>query len=301
MPTVIANGLNIEVETMGDPAAPAVLLIMGLGMQLVAWPDPFCQALVDAGFRVIRFDNRDVGLSDKIATRKAANLPLAVLRYFLHLPVRAPYLIDAMAADSVGVLDALGVKAAHFVGVSLGGMIAQTAAANYPKRCLSLTSIMASSGDRRLPHASLKVTRRLLSRPPRRASVEELTDHLVGLFEAIGSPGFPTPPAALRERLSAALRRGYEPQGTIRQMLAIAASGDRSAQLRTITKPTLVIHGDSDPLVRVSHGVDCARKIPRAELKIIPGMGHDLAPGLWPMLLEAVIKHLRASNNAPSG
>lgn len=301
MPTVIANGLNIEVETMGDPANPSVLLIMGLGMQLVAWPDPFCQAFVDAGFHVVRFDNRDVGLSDKISRGRAASLPLSMLRYFLHLPVRAPYLIDAMAADAIGVLDALGIEAAHFVGVSLGGMIAQTAAANYPKRCLSLTSIMASSGDRRLPHASLKVTRRLLSRPPPRASVEELTDHLVGLFQAIGSPGFPTPPAALRERLSAALRRGYDPQGTVRQMLAIAASGDRSAQLRAITKPTLVVHGDSDPLVRVSHGIDCARKIPRAELKIIPGMGHDLAPGLWPILLTAVIGHLRASSRAPSG
>lgn len=301
MPTVIANGLKIEVETMGDPAAPAVLLIMGLGMQLVAWPEPFCQALADAGFHVIRFDNRDAGLSDKIATPRAANLPLAMLRYFLHLPVRAPYLIDAMAADSVGVLDALDIKAAHFVGVSLGGMIAQTAAANYPKRCLSLTSIMASSGDRRLPHARLRVLRRLLSRPPPRASIEALTDHLVGLFEAIGSPGFPTPPAALRERISAGLRRGYDPQGTIRQMLAIAASGDRSAQLRTIGKLTLVVHGDADPLVRVSHGVDTARKIPRAELKIVPGMGHDLAPGLWPILLEAVIGHLRAAGDAPSG
>jgi len=295
---VIANGLKLEVETMGNPADPAVLLIMGLGMQLVAWPEPFCRALVDAGFHVIRFDNRDVGLSDKITARKPANLPLAVMRYFLRLPVRAPYLIDAMAADSIGVLDALGIKAAHFVGVSLGGMIAQTAAANYPKRCLSLTSIMASSGDRRLPNASLKVTRMMLSRPPAKASVEELTDHLVGLFQAIGSPGYPTPPALMRERLSDGLRRGYHPRGTLQQLLAIVASGDRSAQLRTIAKPTLILHGDSDPLVRVAHGIDCARKIPRAELKIVPGMGHDLAPGLLPILSDALIRHFRASAGA---
>jgi len=301
MTSIIANGLKIEVETMGNPADPAVLLIMGLGMQLVAWPEPFCQALVDAGFHVVRFDNRDVGLSEKIGARKKANLPLAAMRYFLHLPVRAPYLIDAMAADSVGVLDALGIKQAHFVGVSLGGMIAQTAAANYPKRCLSLTSIMASSGDRRLPNAKLKVTRLMLSRPPARASVEQLTDHLVRLFEAIGSPGFPTPPALLRERLSGGLRRGYHPQGTVQQLLAIVASGDRSAQLRTIAKPTLILHGDSDPLVRVDHGIDCARKIPRAQLKIVPGMGHDLAPGLLPILSDALVGHFRASGAAPSG
>ena len=209
MPTVLANGLQIEVETLGDPSHPPVLLIMGLGMQLVAWPEPFCQALVDAGFHVIRFDNRDVGLSEKILTRKAVSLPLAALRYFLHLPVAAPYLIDEMAADSVGVLDALGIQSAHFVGASLGGMIAQTAAAKYPERCLSLTSIMASSGDRRLPHASLKVTRLMLSRPPAHASVEELTEHLIHLFQVIGSPGFPTPLPLMRERLSAGLRRGY--------------------------------------------------------------------------------------------
>lgn len=298
MTAVVANGLKIEVETLGNPADPAVLLIMGLGMQLVAWPEPFCQALVDAGFHVIRFDNRDVGLSEKIAARKPANLPLAAMRYFLRLPVRAPYLIDAMAADSIGVLDALGIKVAHFVGVSLGGMIAQTAAANYPKRCLSLTSIMASSGDRRLPNASLKVTRLMLSRPPAKASVEQMADHLVSLFEAIGSPGFPTPQALLRERLMGGIRRGYHPQGTVQQLLAIVASGDRSAQLRTIAKPTLVLHGDSDPLVRVAHGIDCARKIPRAELKIIPGMGHDLAPGLLPILSEALIRHFRGSAGA---
>jgi len=301
MPTVNANGLKIEVETRGNPADPAVLLIMGLGMQLVAWPESFCQAFVDAGFHVIVFDNRDVGLSEKMPTQTRSNLPLAAMRYFLHLPVRAPYLLDEMAADSVGVLDALGIKAAHVVGVSLGGMIAQTVVANYPERCLSLASIMASSGDRRLPNARLKVTRLMLSRPPPKASVEELTDHLVGLFEAIGSPGFPTPPAVLRERLGSGLRRGYYPPGTVRQLLAIVASGDRSARLKTITKPTLILHGDADPLVRVSHGIDCARKIPRAELKIIPGMGHDLAPGLVPILADALVRHFRASSGAPSG
>ena len=300
MPKVLANGLQIEVETSGDPSAPAVMLIMGLGMQLVAWPDEFCRYLVDAGFYVIRFDNRDVGLSDKVSVDAPANLSLAALRYFLHLPVSAPYRIDAMAADSIGVLDALGVKAAHLVGASLGGMIAQTAAANYPKRCLSLTSIMSSSGDRHLPNASWKATRLLLSRPPANASVDQLADHLVRVFKVIGSPGFPAPPTMMHERLSAAITRGYHPEGTARQLLAIMASGDRSALLRTIGKPALIVHGDSDQLVPVEHGIDCARKIPGAKLQIIPGMGHDLAPGLLPILAEALIGHFRSASGAPT-
>lgn len=295
MARVNANGLQLEVERLGDPAAPAVLLIMGLGMQLLAWPDEFCRGLVEAGFQVIRFDNRDVGLSDKIGEGRRSNLPLAALRYFLHLPVTAPYDIDAMAADSIGVLDALGIRSAHFVGASLGGMIAQTAAAQYPERCLSLTSIMSSSGDRRLPHASWKVSRLLMSRPPARASVEQLIEHFVRLFQIIGSPGYPVPPQQLREILGAGLRRNYHPQGTAQQLLAIIASGDRSAQLRRIARPTLVLHGDADPLVPVAHGIDTARKIRGSRLKLIPGMGHDLAPGLLPILSEALIEHLRTS------
>ncbi len=295
MPTIIANDLKLEVEILGNRSDPAVLLIMGLGMQLVAWPDVFCLALVAAGFQVVRFDNRDAGLSEKMATGKPLNLPLEAVRYLLHLPVSAPYRIDAMAADSIGVLDALGIEAAHLVGVSLGGMIAQTVAAHYPQRCLSLTSIMSSSGDRRLPHASLKVIRLILCRPQSGASLEVLTDRLLEVFLTIGSPGFPTPIPEMRERLSAMLQRGYDPAGAARQLLAIAASGDRSAQLRLITRPTLIVHGDSDPLIRVEHGIDCAQKIPHAKLKIIPGMGHDLAPGLLPILLESLIAHLRVA------
>jgi pimeloyl-ACP methyl ester carboxylesterase len=295
---IIANGLSLEVETLGNPGDPAVMLIMGLGMQLVAWPMEFCQGLVDAGFRVIRFDNRDVGLSEKIKTGVKVSLPLSMARYFLHLPVNAPYLIDAMAADTVGVLDALGIRQAHLVGASLGGMIAQMVAANYPKRCLSLTSIMSSSGDRSLPNSSWKATRLLMVRPPANATVEQLTDHLVRVFAVIGSPGFPASPKMFRERLSAAINRGYYPLGFVNQLLAVLGSGDRSASLKTIGKPTLVIHGDSDQLVPVKHGIDTARKIPGAALKIVPGMGHDLAPGLIPILLDAIIPHLRSAGAA---
>lgn len=283
---------------MGRPSDPTVLLVMGLGMQLVAWPMEFCQSLVDAGFHVVRFDNRDVGLSDKINVRSQIGLPAATLRYLLHLPVPAPYRIDAMADDAIGVLDALGIPSAHLVGASLGGMIAQTVAARDPGRCRSLVSIMSSSGHRRLPRASLRVSRLLLSRPSGKASPERLTDYLVELFRVIGSPGFPTPPDKLRERLRASIERSYYPPGTIRQMLAIIASGDRSSELASITAPTLVVHGDADPLVPLAHGVDSARKIHGARLEVIRGMGHDLAPGLVPRLAETVITHLRANPGA---
>jgi pimeloyl-ACP methyl ester carboxylesterase len=298
---ILANGLQIEVETMGRESDPAILLIMGLGMQLVAWPIEFCRGLVDAGFRVIRFDNRDVGLSEKIRTDIRANIPMAAMRYLLHLPVPAPYLIDTMAADAIGVLDALGIRSAHLVGASLGGMIAQSAVARYPKRCLSLTSIMSSSGDRRLPTADLKVVRAMLSRPRADAPLAVVTEHYVRLFQTIGSPGFPTPLAQLRERLGAGIRRSYYPAGSARQLLAVIASGDRSAQLRTISRPTLIVHGAADPLVPMKHGVDCARKIPGARLEIIQGMGHDLAPGLLPRLLQILLDHLdRAQGPAAS-
>jgi pimeloyl-ACP methyl ester carboxylesterase len=300
MPQFSANGLRIEVETLGDPGDPAVLLIMGLGMQLVAWPEEFCRALVDAGYFVIRFDNRDTGLSEKLDGAPPGSIPLAALRYFLRLPVRAPYTLEDMAADAVAVLDALGVEAAHVVGVSLGGMIAQTLASEHPHRCLSLTSIMSTSGDRRLPTSSLKVTRMLLFRPAADAGLDELLDHYVEFFRTVGSPGFPTPERIVRERLNIGLRRSYHPAGVARQLLAIAAAEDRSAALRRISRPTLVVHGDADPFVRVAHGIDCARKIPGASLKIIPGMGHDLAPGLVPILCQSLIGHLQTTGSCRS-
>lgn len=297
MAQLSANGLQLEVETLGDPAHPAILLIMGLGMQLLAWPDEFCLTLVDAGYYVIRFDNRDIGLSSKLDAARV-NIPLSAMRYWLRLPLRAPYRIDDMAADAVGVLDALGIGKAHVVGASLGGMIAQNVAANWPDRCLSLTSIMSSSGDRRLPKASLKVTRLLLARPPGKAPLEKRVEHFVRLFRALGGPGFPAADEVLRERLTRSLQRSYYPPGTGRQLLAIVASGDRSPLLRKIARPTLVLHGDADPLLPVAHGVDCARKIPGATLQRIPGMGHDLPPGVLPILSAAILAHIGSVERA---
>jgi pimeloyl-ACP methyl ester carboxylesterase len=301
MARVPANGLQIEVETFGDPRQPAVLLVMGLGMQMVAWPDEFCRAIADAGYHVVRFDNRDVGLSSRIADATRRSPAVEMARYMAHLPVRAAYRVEDMAEDAVGVLDALGIPAAHVVGASLGGMIAQCVAAAHPARCLSLTSIMSTSGARNLSLARPKVGWVLARRPPRNATREQRLDHVVRVFRAIGSPGFPTPEPLLRERMAVALRRNSDAEGMFRQLLAVLASGDRSAALARIRAPTLVLHGEDDPFVRVDHGRDCAAKIPGARLHTIKGMGHDFAPGLVPLLLEQVLAHLARASAANAG
>lgn len=296
MPRVLANGLRLEVEARGDPSAPAVLLIMGLGMQLVAWPEPLCRALLDAGFRVIRFDNRDCGLSEGCEHAPRANLTLAAMRWMLRLPIAAPYRIEDLSEDARAVLDVMGARDAHVVGVSLGGMVAQSLAAAYPDRCLSLASIMSSSGDRRLPPADLAVLRLLLSRPRPGAGTDELAAHFSRLFQAIGTPG--QDPAELGARVRVGVERSYRPDGTARQLLAVLASGDRSRQLARIRAPTLVMHGALDPLVPPAHGEDCARKIAGARMLRIPGMGHDLAPSILPEVTAHLLAHLEAARAA---
>ncbi len=292
MPQIVANGLKFEVESLGREQDPAVVLIMGLGMQLTSWPLELCQPLLDHGYRVVRFDNRDIGLSEKLNGVPRQSVAMAAFRHALHLPIPAPYRVETMADDTVGIMDVLGIRAAHLVGASMGGMIAQCVAASRPERTLSLTSIMSTSGARNLPKASMRIAHHSLSRPKAGAPRERIVQHYVKLFQLIGSPGFPTPEEVLRKRMAANLARSYNPAGTMRQLLAIVASGDRSDSLRKIHVPTLVIHGDADPLVPVAHGKDTAAKIPGATLKLIPGMGHDLAPGLVPILAEAVLGHI---------
>jgi len=301
MTAVAANGITIEYESIGDPAAPPILLIMGLGMQLVAWPDTFCQGLVERGFRVIRFDNRDCGLSSKIRVHRQPNIAAALAAAWLRLPVRAPYTLDDMAADAVGLLDALGVPRAHMVGLSMGGMIAQVVAARYADRVLSLTSIMSSSGRRKAMQPRPAAKQALLSQPADPNDPASVVEHLVGVFGVIGSPAFPTDREALREQVARVVRRGYYPSGVTRQLVAIVASGDRRRLLRKITAPTLVIHGADDPLVPVEGGRDTARHIAGARLMVIEGMGHDLAPGLQPILVEAIAAHCRESESRPKG
>ncbi len=291
---VQANGLAIEVEDSGPgaPLAP-VLLVMGLGMQLIGWPQPFVDALVRAGHRVVRFDNRDIGLSARLDHLGAPNLLWENLKLRFGLPVRAPYTLADMAADGFGVLDALGVEQAHVVGASMGGMIAQRMALAQPQRVLSLTSIMSSSGARRLPGPKPQVLRVLFSRP-KDFGEPALLAHYVRLFQAIGSPGFPIEPAQMRQTILQSLRRGgWRPAGSARQLAAIAADTGRAQELHRITAPTLVLHGVADPLVPIACGEDTARRIPGARLVRIPGMGHDLPPGVVERILDPLLPHLQ--------
>ena len=283
--------LHIEYESLGDPARPAIVLIMGLGMQLTGWPDSFCQVLVARGYRVIRFDNRDCGLSGHAPGKKRTRLLLAMAAAALHLPVRAPYTLDDMAGDVLGLMDRLGIAQAHIVGASMGGMIAQVLAARFPQRVLSLTSIMSTSGNRRVSKPTKAARKTLLSRPVDPKNPESVIDHMVETFRVIGSPGFPSTREELRLWLGRSVRRAYYPAGIARQLVAVIASGDRRKLLRTILVPTLVIHGAADRLVPLAAGRDTAQNIPDAELQVIEGMGHDFPEALMPRLATAIADH----------
>lgn len=295
MASVTTNGITLEYESLGEEGAPVVLLIMGLGMQLVSWPEPFCRMLVARGLRVVRFDNRDCGLSQKMDHLGKPHLVRTIMRARFGLAPRAPYSLDDMARDSVGLLDALGVRQAHVVGASMGGMIAQLVAAWHQDRVLTLTSIMSSTGARYLPQASRRVQRQLMRRPPDPGDVESVTRHLVRTFTIIGSPGYPTPPDEMYERIRASVVRGYHPAGVLRQLVAIIANGDRTPQLRRIACPTLVIHGRADPLVPYACGVDTAIKIPNSRLVAIDGFGHDFPPQLFEHLAGLIAGHARGT------
>ncbi len=291
---IIANSIHIEAEDTGGGGAgtPVVLLIMGLGMQLTAWPPQMVDALVHAGYRVIRFDNRDIGLSQHFDHLGKPNMVWAVLRHKLGLPIKASYSVADMAQDALGVLDALGVARAHVVGASMGGMIAQRLALAAPDRVLSLHSIMSSSGARGLPAAQPQVLRAMLARPAGN-SPSAIVDHYVRLFGLIGSPGFATDPAVLRQRIAASLARSNHPVGTLRQLLAVAADSQRAQQLAQIQAPTLVLHGRADPLVPYVCGEDTAQRIPGARMVGVDGMGHDLPPGVVQRLLQEMIPFMQ--------
>lgn len=298
---IIANGINIEVEDSGagldaqGRPRPAVLLIMGLGMQLIAWPPALVQSLVDAGYRVVRFDNRDAGLSQHFDALGKPKVLWAGLKYRLGWRIKPPYSLHDMALDALGVLDALRIDQAHVVGVSMGGMIAQRLALLAPARVLSLASIMSSSGARGLPEARPEVTRVMLSRPAGKG-MDAAVDHSVRLFRAIGSPGFPMREAELREIVGAAARRSLHPQGILRQMVAVLADRARADALAGVTAPALVVHGRADPLVPFACGEDTARRIPGAQLVGIDGMGHDLPPGVVERLLALLLAHFASAS-----
>ncbi len=296
MPIIHVNDIDISVETQGDPRDPAILLIVGLGMQLVSWPESFCDALVQRGFYLIRFDNRDSGLSTKLHHLGKPNTFLAVLKMALRMKLGAGYLLDDMAADAIGVLDALQIEQAHILGVSMGGMIAQIVAARYPQRTLSLTSIMSTSGRRGLPGPTRAARKVLFAATPDPLNHARVIDHYVHTMQVIGSPAYPTPRDVLHGRISRTVKRNLEPTGTTRQLLAIGASGDRVELLKTIRVPTMVVHGRDDPLVPIAGGRDTARLIMNAVMHEIDGMGHDLPDALSDRFGELIAEHCRAAD-----
>lgn len=284
-----SNGITLEVEEHGSPQGEPLVLIMGLGMQLIAWHEDFVQMLVDRGFRVIRFDNRDIGLSHDFDHLGMPNLAVEAMKHAVGLPVRSPYSLADMANDTVGLLDALGISKAHVCGASMGGMVTQQLAMRHPHRLKSLTLMMTTSGARRLPGPSLRVRGAMISRPSDPKNFDSIVSHYVDIYKLIGSPGFPSTDEYLRKRLSQSVRRSYRPRGTARQLTAIVADGDRTPMLRQIKLPTQIIHGLADPLVPVAAAHDLARSIPSARIDLVDGMGHDLPVALWPRFVDGIV------------
>jgi pimeloyl-ACP methyl ester carboxylesterase len=284
--------LDIAYETHGDAADPAVLLVMGLGTQMLGWHEDFCAEIAGRGFHVIRYDNRDVGRSTALR-----DLPVPTMRQLLLRSKRAAgYTLADMADDGVGLLDRLGIERAHVVGASMGGMIAQTLAARRPDRTLSLVSIMSNTGARFSGQPKLATYKVLLGRPPQER--DAYIEHTVKVFRLIGSPGFERDDDELRRTAAMAYDRGRNPAGAARQLAAIISSGDRTELLRTIRAPTLVIHGTEDRLVSPSGGRATARAIPGARLLRIEGMGHDLPRGTWPQIVGGIADNAARADGA---
>ncbi|QDZ07071.1 alpha/beta fold hydrolase [Sphingomonas panacisoli] len=281
-----ANGIELEYEDYGAKDAPPVLLIMGLGAQLTLWPMPMVDELVARGYRVIRYDNRDIGLSTKLDDEPAPAITAIVTALMMGSKPDVPYLLSDMADDAVGLLDALDIDKAHIMGASMGGMIAQMVAALYPTRVLSLTSIMSTTGNPSLPAATAEAMAVLTTRPDG-SDEAAIVAHGIKIEKVIGSPGYPADETALTERVLRDFRRMYYPTGFARQMAAIVASGDRREALKGITAPTMVIHGADDPLVPLAGGRDTAATIPGAKIVEIAGMGHNLPEVLIGQVLDA--------------
>jgi pimeloyl-ACP methyl ester carboxylesterase len=286
MPKARANGIEIEFDTFGDPDDPTVLLVMGLGAQMVLWDEAFCLGLAGRGLQVVRFDNRDVGLSTWLD-----HLPVPDPREVMAAaraggPVEVPYRLSDMADDAACLLDAIGVERAHVVGASMGGMIAQTLAVRHRDRVASLTSIMSTTGDPSLSPGRPEAMALLVQPLPRER--ERYVEHSVATQRVIGSPGFPFDEARVRERSARSYDRGFHPEGMARQLAAIIAAGSRREALREADVPALVVHGDADPLIPVDGGLDTHAALPDAELLVVEGMGHDLPVGVWERIQDGI-------------
>jgi pimeloyl-ACP methyl ester carboxylesterase len=298
MPSITTANTGIEIfyedtaERGGDPANEVILLVMGLGAQLTLWPDEFVDALVGEGYRVIRYDNRDIGLSQKMEGERAPSLATQVLRKKFGWPARVPYTLTDMAHDGIGLLDALNIKVAHVVGASMGGMIAQLMAVHHGARLLSLTSIMSTTGNGKLPQAEKNAMDALIA-PLKGMDEETLVAHGLNIARNIGSPGFPFDPDQQRDRVLRNIRRSVYPPGLPRQLAAIIDDGCRRSRLADVRVPTLVLHGEDDPLVKLAAGEDTAASIPGARLVTIPGWGHDIPLPLVERVAGEIVSHAR--------
>ena len=290
---IFVNGVRIEVEDTGEKDRVAVLLIPGMAMQLIVWPEAMVHQLHQAGYRVIRFDNRDIGLSQDMAHLPAPNLLWFMLQQKLGFQPQAPYSIQDMANDALGVLDHLHINQAHLVGVSMGGMMGQRICLTAPERALSLTSIMSSSGAKGLPGPTSEM-RRVLFTPPAKPGTDAAYQHALRFVNALAGPGFEHPEGSQERLVQESLKRSSRPMGAYRQMLAAMADRTRAGLLARITTPTLVIHGKADPLVPYACGEDTARRIPNAKLHGIEGMGHDMPPGVVDNMMARLLPFLNA-------
>ena len=288
----LGNGITLAYEPFGDASDPPLLLIQGLGMQMLGWPEEFCEQLAAEGFHVVRYDNRDVGHSTHLDSVRAPTLAQLATRRF----GKDQYSLAEMADDAAGLLDELGLSPAHVVGISLGGMIAQTLAARHEEKVRTLTSMLSTTGHRLRGQPALGMMRLLLKQAPKER--EAFVEHVVSVFEAIGSRGLPRDTDETRELAARSYDRGTDPAGSGRQLGAILRSGNRTAEVRRITAPTLVLHGSEDKLVRPSGGKATARAIVNARLEMIEGMGHDLPRAAWPRIVEGIAAHARGADQA---
>ncbi len=293
MPQITANGITLEYEAFGDPANPPLLLVMGLGAQMTLWPIELIEALTARGYYVIRYDNRDIGLSEKFGHAGVPDVRKVALMKLFRLRPKLPYRLADMAADAADLLRVLGIDKAHVVGASMGGMIVQLLAANHPEKVLSMTSVMSTTGNRRLPRARPEAMKALMGRPPANASLEQVIPVGITVSRAIGSPAYPAAEERLRDRIARDFHRSFYPQGAARQLAAIIDDGDRRARLKRIGAPSLVIHGIDDPLIPVEGGRDTAANIRGAKLHEIKGMGHDLPLELVEEISDVIAAHAK--------
>ena len=301
MPTIHANGIDIYYEESGPADAPVILLVMGLGTQMIAWPDELIQGLVGKGYRVIHYDNRDVGLSQRMDGAAAGSLVWAMIASRFGLPVKTAYTVSDMAKDGAALLGVLGIDKAHIVGASMGGMIVQLMAANHPDKVLSMTSIMSSSGKPGLPGPRADIRKRMMTPRPANPTKEEAIKLGAEVLEAISFADPTRTPTAFVDMAARAFDRGYYPMGMKRQLLAIVADGSRVDRLKKITAPTLVVHGGADPLVPKEGSEDIARHIPGARLEIIDEMAHDLPPSQVGRMVELIAGHATVPGAHASG